>query len=158
MGSEYRVSPIFLVSWIPKPGVEKLKMVIHRPLKNNPSSSETALSKYWSTPYVLLRGHHFSDPVVAELIQNHLRWSILVFSLYFFFLFWFSSGHWASLEFVFFTYKSNIWFWKHLSQVKGLDKVLKENDVCSDVAGKTNTAAHSVSANAIADATLTSVI
>lgn len=36
--------------------------------------------------------------------------------------------------------------------------MLKENDVCSDMAGKTNTAAHSVSANATADGTLTSAI
>lgn len=57
-----------------------------------------------------------------------------------FFLFWFFWNCPASLELVLLTYKSNVWFKKHLSQVKGLDKVLRENDACGEVAGKANTA------------------
>lgn len=59
---------------------------------------------------------------------------------FFFFLFWFFWKCPASLELVLLTYKSNVWFKKHLSQVNGRDKVLRENDACGEVAGKANTA------------------
>lgn len=73
-------------------------------------------------------------PILAEVYR--------FLSLYIYFvLFWFFWKDRASLELVLLSYKSNVWFKKHLSQVNRLDKVLRENDACGEVAGKANTAA-----------------
>lgn len=108
-------------------------------LKKNPSPSKSVLSKYWSPPYLLPSGYHSS----GQLWQNsHISVLDEVFSLFTFLfllcLFW---RYWTSCKLALFTSRPNVRFWKHLCQVKRFKKVLLENDACSEVAGKANTAA-----------------